>query len=314
MRSFDIALNTVAPLFALMAAGFIIKRAGLLDEHSCAGLNRLITYLFLPALLFCNIYGSDWSTAVNPSVLGYLALSIVLSVAALWWIVPFFEPENRKRGVIIQGIFRSNAAIFGVPIAASLLGEGSLGLAAMLISVTVVLYNCFAVIVLERFNNKSASIKTILIGIIRNPLILSILAAIILKLIRLRLPEILFSPLNSLGSVTSPLGFVLLGASFSFHSAKEHRRTLALTVMSRLILVPLVFLIPAYILGIREQALVVLMIIYAAPTALSSFPMAKEFGGDDALAGEIVVFTSALCILTLFVWIYAFSALGLLPG
>lgn len=314
MHSFDIALGAVAPLFALMAAGFIVKRAKLLDEHSCAKLNRLITYLFLPALLFCNIYGSDWSTAVNPLVLSYLALSIALSVAALWRIVPCLEPENCKRGVIIQGIFRSNAAIFGVPIAASLLGEGSLGLVAMLISVTVVLYNCAAVFVLERFNGKSTSMKKILLGVIRNPLILSILAAIALKLIGLRLPEILFSPLNSLGSVTSPLGFVLLGASFSFQSAKEHRRTLALTVASRLILVPLVFLIPAYLLGIRGQALVVLMIIYAAPTALSSFPMAKEFGGDDALAGEIVVFTSALCILTLFVWIYAFSALGLLPG
>ncbi|MEL7609915.1 MAG: AEC family transporter [Bacillota bacterium] len=314
MHSFEIALNAVAPLFMLMAAGFIVRRAGMVDEHSLSRLNKLITYLFLPALLFCNVYGSDWSTAVNPLVIGYLALSVVISVAALWFIIPCLEPENCKRGVIIQGIFRSNAAIFGVPIAASLLGEGSLGLVAVLISVTVVLYNCFAVIVLERFNGKSTNAKAILLGVIRNPLILSILAAIALKLVGLKLPEILFSPLNSLGSVTAPLGFVLLGASFSFKSAKAHRRTLVFTVLSRLVIVPLVFLIPAYLLGIREHALVVLMIIYAAPTALSSFPMAKEFGGDDALAGEIVVFTSALCILTLFVWIYAFSALGLLPG
>lgn len=314
MHSFEIALGTVAPLFALMAAGVIVRRVGLVDEHSCNKLNKLITYLFLPALLFYNIYGSDPATAADLPVIGYLALSIVISVVALSFIVPCLEPENCKRGVIIQGIFRSNAAIFGVPLAATLLGEEYLGLAAVLISVTVVLYNCAAVIILERFNSKSANVKTILLGVIRNPLILSILAAIALKFLGLKLPDIVVSPLNSLGSVTAPLGFVLLGASFSFKSANAHRRTLAVTVLSRLVLMPLIFLVPAYFLGIRAHALVMLMIIYAGPTALSSFPMAKEFGGDDALAGEIVVFTSALCVLTLFVWIYAFSALGLLPG
>ncbi len=56
--------------------------------------------------------------------------------------------------------------------------------------------------------------------------------------------------------------------------------------------------------GYRDVELSTLMIIFAAPTAISSFTMAKQMDSDSDLAGQIVVFTSAFCVITVFMWIF----------
>ncbi len=57
--------------------------------------------------------------------------------------------------------------------------------------------------------------------------------------------------------------------------------------------------------------MVCVLITFASPVAVSSYAMAKQMGGDEALAGQIVVVTSALCLVTLFLWILVMSRIGL---
>ena len=64
------------------------------------------------------------------------------------------------------------------------------------------------------------------------------------------------------------------------------------------------------LLGFRDAAFVSLLGVFASPTAVNSFTMAQQMGGDAELAGDIVVSTSALCIVTMFAWSVLFKALG----
>ncbi len=50
----------------------------------------------------------------------------------------------------------------------------------------------------------------------------------------------------------------------------------------------------------------------ASPTAVNSYIMAQQAGGDGKLAGEAVVFTSALSVVTIFLFVFALRSLGLL--
>ena len=103
-----------------------------------------------------------------------------------------------------------------------------------------------------------------------------------------------------------------MGASFTFASVREHRHLLTVCLLGKLVLLPAVWLVVGALLGFKGAQLCALMIIFAAPTALTSFPMAKEMGGNSALAGEIVVFTSAFSMLTTFLWIWLLGGLGLI--
>ena len=85
-----------------------------------------------------------------------------------------------------------------------------------------------------------------------------------------------------------------------------------IAAVGKLVLVPLVFLAISYAFGFRDISLLSLMIMFAAPTAVSSFQMAKQMDGDGDLAGQIVVFTSAFSIVTVFGWIFLLKQFSLI--
>ena len=85
-----------------------------------------------------------------------------------------------------------------------------------------------------------------------------------------------------------------------------------MSVAGRLIVVPLVFLSGAVALGIRDVSLATLLAVFASPTAVSSYPMAQQIGGDADFAAAQVVLTTALSGLSVFLWIFLFKTLGFL--
>ena len=81
-------------------------------------------------------------------------------------------------------------------------------------------------------------------------------------------------------------------------------------MLGRLVVMPVVCLLGAVALGIRDMSLATLIAVFASPTAVSSYPMAQQMGGDSDLAAGQVVFTTAFSIITVFLIIFAFKELG----
>lgn len=124
----------------------------------------------------------------------------------------------------------------------------------------------------------------------------------------IRLPHILEQTTQSVSAIASPLQLFLLGAFFQFSGLKTYRRELVTVSIAKLIVSPGLFLGLGALLGFRGVAFVSLIGIFASPTAVNSFTMAQQMGGDAELAGDIVVTTSAASILTMFLWIFLFKS------
>ncbi len=232
-------------------------------------------------------------------------------------LIPRVEKENARRGVLVQGVLWSNNALYGIPIAISLYGEGNIALIALVTAVSVALFNVCSVLALERYNNKTnsdAALKwgKILRGIITNPLSISLAFGFAANLMHLQLPYFLEHTARGLADCATPVSFIILGASFSFASASHNRKTLMVVVASRLILMPLFWLALAVLLGFRDQQIAAFLLLFGPPTAVSSYPMACAMGGDERLASEIIVFTSAIFIFSIFDWIFILRNLTLL--
>ena len=115
-----------------------------------------------------------------------------------------------------------------------------------------------------------------------------------------------------LSRVATPLSLVVLGGFFSFGAIQGYKKELLLGVVGKLVLSPL-FIVPlAAVMGYRNQELVSLLIMFGSPTAVSSFTMAKQMDGDGDLAAEMVVFTTAVSVLTIFLWIFILKTLELI--
>ena len=311
MESFIICLNAVLPIFLLMAVGYAARCFHLLDRADVAKINKLVFRTFLPVMVFYNIYNSELSSAMRGSLLAYAVLGVLAEFLISSGYALLFVKDSHRRGAVIQGLFRSNFVIIGLPIAESLV-DGDLGPVAMLLAAVVPLYNVLAVITLAIFNGQKPEWKKVLLDILENPLIIGSAVGIAALLAGIRLPAPLEKVVSQMSDATSPMLLFLLGAFFQFRGMRGHVRELAAVCLGRLVVFPALFLGLAAAMGFRGVELVSLLGIFASSTAIASFTMAQQMGGDAELAGDIVVWTSALCSFTLFGWSLLFKLLALI--
>ncbi|MBR5231836.1 MAG: AEC family transporter [Clostridia bacterium] len=312
MNNLILAFNVVLPLFLCIALGYFLRRIGMMEEAPRRAMNKLCFKVFLPFYLFHSICTTDLGEAFDLKLILIAALGIVGLFALAMLIVPRIEKEPPRRGVMIQGIFRSNYALFGLPVALSLCGESKMGPTSLLLGVIVPIFNVLAVITLETFRGGKPDLKKMLKGILTNPLIISSLGGVLVNLSGVQLPSAVLKGISDVGRVATPLSLVVLGSEFMFSNVRGYLKQLLITVTGRLVFCPLIMVVIAAALGLRNEMLIPVMILFGAPTAVSSFTMAQQMDGDSDLAASIVVFTSAFAILSIFLWIFILKQLALI--
>lgn len=303
MENIIFSANIVLPLLVVMVAGNLTKRIGLLSEATITAGNDLVFKIFLSTLVFCNIYSSDFASLNAVGLFSYVAIMIIASFIVSTIFAILFEKDNKRRGVIVQGLSRTNYAMLGIPLLGLLFEGQDVALGSLLVAVVIPLYSIFTVAALTYFGSKNANFKTILKSICKNPLIIGSFLALSFAFLGIKLPSFLYDGLAEVGSIATPLALFLLGATFELTAIKNVARPLIAVVVGRLFVLPAIVVAIGVMLGFRDVELGCILITFAAPTAATSYTMAVQMGGDGELASTIVIFTSALCMFSLFLFI-----------
>ena len=311
MENLILSFNVVLPLFLSIALGYALRCMHMLDETTQKSLNKLVFKVFLPIYVFNNIYTTNIAVAFQPGLVALTMFGVLAIFAFLMAFIPRIEKENAKRGVMVQAIFRSNFVLFGLPVAVSLCGEANVGPTSLLIGFVVPVFNVLAVVCLETFRGGKADFRKILKGIATNPLIIASVLGIAMNLSGVPLPSGVRKSITDLGRVATPLALVALGSGFQFRRIRGYVRQLIICISGKLVICPLVMVAIAALLGFRGDMLVPVLVLFASPVATSSYTMAEQMEGDGTLAASLVVLTTALSILTMFLFIFALKQLGL---
>ena len=310
MNNLEVCLNAVIPIFLMMALGFLARSLGAIDREDVPKINKFAFRYFMPLMLFYNVYSSDVGSTVQPKLLIFAAVCVLIEYSVSLGYVLLTEKEPAKRGVKIQGMYRSNFVIIGLPLASSLVEGADLGGVVLLITVVVPMFNILAVITLEVFNGQKPEVGRLLLDIAKNPLILGTVAGLFFLFTGIKLPYAVEEAVRQIGAATNPLLLFLLGAFFRFDGLRSSIGDIAQVALGRLVVFPAIFLTAAMLLGVRGVEFAGMIAIFGSATAIASFTMAQQMGGDDELAGNIVVTTSALCPFTMFCWALLFNTLG----
>ena len=327
MKSFIFALNAVSPIVIMVVIGYILKKIGFMKADFAKAANKLVFRVFLPVMLFLNVYKIENIAEMNFGYALYAVVSlIIITVLATPFVILFTSAKN-QRGVLLQSIFRSNYALIGIPLASALFGEEGVIVATLLSAIIVPIFNMLAVISLSVFKEEKSKIdiKGILIEIAKNPLIQAIFTGLIFLGIRalfvkwnvdFRLLDItpVEKVLSYLSNMATPLALIVLGAQFEFSAVSSMKKEIIFGTVIRTLIVPLLGLGAAYLLfrnsfGGAEFAALVAM--FATPVAVSSVPMAQEMDGDVTLAGQLVVWTTIISTLTIFFSSYLLKLAGI---
>lgn len=327
MDSLIFAINAVSPIIVTVAVGYLLKKAGLMSEGFAKAANKLVFRLLLPSMLFLNVYKIDNIAEFDFGYIGYVLISLLVIFAASIPICIIASRESARRGVLLQGIFRSNYALVGIPLAQSLFGDEGAVVATLLSAFYVPALNVLAVISLSIFKKDGSGpdVKKILLGIVKNPLIQSIALALVFLGVRaifekvgisFRLSQIpaIYTPLEYFQRSATPIALLVLGAQFEFSAIKELRKEIIFGTLMRTLVVPVFGLGVAYLFfsdvftGAHFAAFVA---VFATPVAVSSVPMAQEMEGDSALAGQLVVWTTLFSALSVFLASFLLKLTGI---
>ena len=313
LESFLVAFNAVATFLILLGIGFGAVRLKLTDRPFMDRLNALNYKVFFPFLMFNNVYSAKPENMPSVKLMVTGALSVTLLVILLVLVVPRIVKENPRRGVVIQGIFRSNFIIYGIPLTTYVFGAEKSSICGMMIMIMVSLFNVAAVIVLEMFREGGRiRPEKLLLGIVKNPLLQGCVVGLAFYLLQIRLPSFISTPVSSLANLATTLALIVLGANLKFDELKKNRQTISVVLVIRLILLPAVMVTFAYYIGLRGVELFLILMIFGTPVATSSYPMAQNMGGDGQLAGQLVFVSTVASLATIFVFIFTLSRLGLL--
>ncbi len=309
--NFIVAIGAVLPMFLQMLVGVYVKKARLLNEVELNHVNRMAFRVFFFFMMFYNIYTTNIETAFRPGLMlfGGLGLLGVVLVATLFTCT--IEKDNRRRGAMIQAMFRSNFVFMGIPLIMNTFGDDMIAIPTMMIAIIVPLYNIISVIILETFRGGSFNVAHIILGVFKNPMIQGALLGAILLIAGVKIPAPFLKPIQQIAAATTPLALIILGASFKAGTFHHHLRQLVIAVSAKLIVVPAVMIGLAVFLGFRGIELVTILGIFATPCAVAGFAMAQQMNSDAELAGNCIVYTSAFSCITMFAWMLALKTLGL---
>lgn len=311
MDNFMIGFNAVMPMLMYMLIGQFLTRSGLIQQKSYADINRALFQVLLPLNLFTNVYNSNFKEDFAPRTLTYVLGYAILIFIVYALIVPIVNKSNQQRGVILQGSIRSNAILFGLPLGTALLGPDNLGLVSIVLATIVPFNNVLSVISLSIYSDTKVSFKQIAKNILTNPMVIFTVIGILFVVFQISLPSFVNTTLSNISSMVSPLALIVMGGTFSFGKIKDAGFPLYFTVVSKLLIVPVIALIIGAMLGFRDQSIVAILIATAGPTAVSSYAQALAAGGDGDLANQIVVFTTIGSMFSLVLFIYIMKVFGL---
>ncbi len=320
------AINAVLPIIALVAIGYLLKRGGLMSPDFARAGNKLVFRLFLPAMLFLNVYNIDTLAAIDLGYIGYVLVFVAVFFLLALPLVITVTRDGARRGALLQGSFRSNFALIGIPLSVSLGGEEGAVIATLLSAALIPLYNVLAVVSLTVFRRDGrVDVKKILTGIVKNPLIQAIALGVLALGVRatfvrtgvaFRLSDItpLFRVLGWLKDLATPLSLLVLGAQFEFSHVAAFKRELICGTALKLVAMPLcglglaALLFPTAFTAAHYAAFTA---AFATPVAVSSAPMAQEMDGDAALAGQLVVWTTLFSAFAVFICTFILRAVGI---
>lgn len=319
-ESFIYSINAVVPIFILVILGYFIRRTGFLSDAFITGADRIVFHIALPALLFTDIVSAveESGTGADPGFTFFCTGGILAVFLAALAVVPLAVKGNPQRGSMIQASFRSNFAILGVPLAQNMFGDAGVRKIALVMPFCIALFNALAVIAFSVFAPEGKKLPpskiagNIAVSIAKNPLVISIIAAVLVSFLPFSLPKIVIKPLGYLGDLTLPLALISLGANFRFSDLRGGMVLSLAASAVKVIAVPAAAVAAAIALGFRGVELGVILVLFGGPSAVSGYIMAKNMGGDHALTGQITLMTTFACMFTLFGGVFALKLTGLI--
>jgi malonate transporter and related proteins len=297
-----VVIAALLPVFLLIVFGFALKRSLMRLETQWNGLERLTYYVLFPALLIQTLVKANLAKVPVAGVGGALLLA-ALAMSLLCLAVRPLLARMDVDGPAFTSIFQSATrwqTYVALAVSGSLFGEVGLALASVAMVAIIPLVNVFSVAVLAHYaSSEKQSIRSIVMTVVRNPLIWACAIGLVLNVLHIPLPKIWHEVADALGRSSLAIGLLVTGAGLHLEGLLRPNAPAALGVFLKLILMPVLALALGLWFGLSGPNLVIVAACSAVPASSSSYVLARQMGGDAPLLAQIITLQTILAAITM---------------
>lgn len=301
-----VIVTSLFPVFALIVLGRILRHRGLADDAFFRQSDRLVYFIFFPALLFWKVAGASGAGGIEWRLLcaALLALAVIYLASAVH--IHVAVPANRA-GSFSQSCYRFNTYV-GMAIVISVTGDEGVHHFGILISALIPAINVLAVSTLIWFSRGRLPLRErmalTLKSLAANPLLLACVAGVLYGRLCPPLPAFLEATFRMATSVTLPLALLSIGGALTFATLDEYFPAAAAGAAFKLILLPAVGYGFLRLLGVEGTAFTVGMIFFALPTSTAIYVLSAQLGSSTELASAAVAVSTLASgpVLALVLW------------
>ncbi len=295
-------VNNLFPVFALILFGSMLKRFRLTNDTFLETSDKLIYYIFFPALLFWKIGGAS-IVLFSSSGLYQAVICSVLTVFLLSSLfIKLYKVPAYKAGTFSQCCYRFNTYI-GVAIVYNALGEEGIQQFGIIIGIIIPIVNVLAVSMLIWFSEQQMPIgnrigQTVK-ALISNPLIIACICGIVYANLQIGFPHFIDNTLQLASFVTLPLALLSIGGGLTLSRMKDHLNLSLIASLFKLLVLPLTGYLFFKLFSVSGLSLQVGMIFFSLPTSAALYVLSSQLNSDTNLASASIALSTILSFFSL---------------
>lgn len=299
-------IDSFAPAFGLILLGHLLKRGPFSEPLMWAGIERLVFFILLPALLVVSIGQADLGAMPLLRLLAAIIAGIAVGFALCAVLRRPLGLDFPGFTSLVQAGIRFNNFL-GFAIAAPLFGQTGLAVGAVLTGLIVPLVNIVLVTMFTLGGAARQSVTGIIRAIVTNPLVAGCIVGFALNLAG-GVPPGIAPLLRALGGASVALGLMTVGAALTIGGLRARGLVQMAAWLIKLAAVPACVFAVATLLGVDPTVSVLATLFMGLPTSSTSYVMARQMGGDGPLMAAITTSQHLAAVISLPLLIMLFRA------
>lgn len=321
--------GVIFPVFAVVGAGFILKKRSFLKDDYVPVLNKLTYNLGLSSLIFVEISGSSFSDIFNVGTLKVIISAYFAYIFIIFISIYFSRMDAKLKSAFIVSSYRNNMAFIGMSVLLYAFGSIATAKAGIVLAALTPIAIILTSVFLQSGNfkrgrsentetgtgvpgqseNNGIRRKNMVFQIIKasllDPVIIAAVAGLLVSYFSIKIPEPVSNIFEIFSDIAIPLALLAIGASFKFSKMKSYIRPLAAISILKLILLPFIGLMFClYVFKVDPMDRNVICVLFSTPVAVATYIQSVKYETDHDFISSAIVISTIVSALTMSAWLF----------
>jgi predicted permease len=300
------SFETVLPLFLIIITGWAFSRAGAASIHWVEILNRYALWIGFPALVIFSLM------QIEEQIQDYLPLILlnsaylIASMGLVFILAPLFSLKPKMKQSLFLILPFGNIAYLGIPVFENTFGQEILPVAALLAAVYAFWMLTLALVLVEVNGNHSVNLKKMTIGLLKNPLLISVFIGIAIVVFDIPVPKAAKQTIQLFSQSVTAVVLFSLGIFIGLQRIGNPHEWLQVALISTtaMIILPALLYLILRFTSLPPEELKATVIDAAMPLGLTPYALSVQYQLETKLFARIVVFGTLISIMVIPLWIF----------